>query len=180
MQTSRIRVCVQSSIRSTSLRVTSSGGGRRAACHLRGLFERAAVLQISGDARRTKGVVADVGNGAGGFGESLNHRIALARGRRAGSSDDIKTVHARLDGNRRLKRPLRAGPGGVLKRKSPSRSGRKPARIGFPSLYSLCSPAPLRSCVLVIDYLPAFGIRPSVREALPSHSRFVISARCAA
>ena len=36
--------------------------------HLRRFFERAAVLQISGDARRPKGVVADTRGDAGGFG----------------------------------------------------------------------------------------------------------------
>ena len=175
-------MCVQSSIRSTSLRVTSSGGGRRAACHLRGLFERAAVLQISGDARRTKGVVADVGNGAGGFGESPNHRIALARGRRAGSSDDIKTGARTPLWKQEVKTTFARRSRAVSESENfrPDREGNRHEFLGFPSLYSLCSPAPLRSCVLVIDYLPAFGIRPSVREALPSHSRFVISARCAA
>jgi len=36
--------------------------------HLRGLFERAAVLQVSGDARRAKGVVADARGDACGSG----------------------------------------------------------------------------------------------------------------
>ena len=48
--------------------------------HLRGLFERTAVLRISGDARGAKGVVADVGGDAAGFRAALNHRIGIRLG----------------------------------------------------------------------------------------------------
>ena len=46
--------------------------------HLRGVFERAAVLQVSGDARGAKGVVADARGDAAGFRAALNHRICGA------------------------------------------------------------------------------------------------------
>ncbi len=48
--------------------------------HLRRFFERAAVLQVSGDARRPKGMVADLRGEAGGFGAPLNHRIGIRLG----------------------------------------------------------------------------------------------------
>jgi len=48
--------------------------------YLRGLFERAAVLQVSGDARRPEGVIADARDEAGGFGAPLNHLIGIRLG----------------------------------------------------------------------------------------------------
>jgi len=48
--------------------------------HLRGLFERTAVLQISGDARGAKDVVANSRGDASGFGATLNHRIGVSLG----------------------------------------------------------------------------------------------------
>ena len=45
--------------------------------HLRGLFKRAAVLQVSGDARGAKGVVADARGDSSGFRAALNHRIGV-------------------------------------------------------------------------------------------------------
>ena len=48
--------------------------------HPRGLFKRAAVLQISGDARRSKRVIADARGDAAGFGAPLNHRIGVGLG----------------------------------------------------------------------------------------------------
>ena len=44
------------------------------------LFERAAVLQISGDARCAKDVVANARSDASGFGAALNHRIGVGLG----------------------------------------------------------------------------------------------------
>ena len=46
------------------------------------LFERAADLQVSGDARGAKGVVADARRNAGGFRAPLNHRIGVGLGQR--------------------------------------------------------------------------------------------------
>jgi uncharacterized protein len=48
--------------------------------HLRRLFERAAVLQVSGDARRPERVVAGARNDVGGFGAPPNHRIGVRLG----------------------------------------------------------------------------------------------------
>jgi hypothetical protein len=48
--------------------------------HLRRFFERAAVLQISGDARRPKGMIADLRADASGFGAPLNHFIGIRLG----------------------------------------------------------------------------------------------------
>ena len=48
--------------------------------HLRGALQRAAVFQISGDARRAKGVVADARGDAAGFRAPLNHRIGIGLG----------------------------------------------------------------------------------------------------
>ena len=48
---------------------------RRVVRHLRGLFKRAAVLQVSGDARGAEGVVADARGDAAGFRAPLNHRV---------------------------------------------------------------------------------------------------------
>jgi len=46
----------------------------------RGLFERTAVLQISGDARGAKDVVANSRGDASGFGATLNHHIGVGLG----------------------------------------------------------------------------------------------------
>ena len=48
--------------------------------HLRGAFERAAVLQVSGDAGRAKGMIADARDDAGRPGAPLNHRISVRLG----------------------------------------------------------------------------------------------------
>ena len=48
--------------------------------HLRGAFKRAAVLQISSNARGAKGVVADARGDAAGFRAPLNHRIGVGLG----------------------------------------------------------------------------------------------------
>ena len=48
--------------------------------HLRGAFQRAAVFQISSDARGAKSVVADPRGDPGGFGAPLNHRIGVGLG----------------------------------------------------------------------------------------------------
>jgi hypothetical protein len=48
--------------------------------HLRGAFERSAVLQISRNARRSERVVADARNDVGGFGAPLDHRIGVRLG----------------------------------------------------------------------------------------------------
>jgi hypothetical protein len=48
--------------------------------HLRRFLQRAAVLQISGDARRPKGMIADLRGDAGGFGAPLDHRIGIRLG----------------------------------------------------------------------------------------------------
>jgi len=48
--------------------------------HLRGALQRAAVLQIGGDARGTKDVVADACGDASGFRAPLNHRVGVGLG----------------------------------------------------------------------------------------------------
>jgi hypothetical protein len=53
----------------------SKGIGR----HLHGLLKRAAIVQIRGDVRRPKGVIADARRDAGGFGAPLDRRAVLLR-----------------------------------------------------------------------------------------------------
>jgi hypothetical protein len=48
--------------------------------HLRGFFERAAVLQISGDAGRAESMIADARGDTGGTGAPLDHRIGVRLG----------------------------------------------------------------------------------------------------
>ena len=48
--------------------------------HLGGAFKRAAVFQVSGDARGAKGVVADMCGDTAGFGAPLNRRIGVGLG----------------------------------------------------------------------------------------------------
>jgi hypothetical protein len=48
--------------------------------HLRGAFERAAVLEISGNAGRAERVVANARNNVGGFGAPLDHRVGVRLG----------------------------------------------------------------------------------------------------
>ena len=55
--------------------------------HLRGAFKRAAVLQVSSDARGAKGVVADARHNAGGFRVPLNQRIGV--GLRQGVAGEV-------------------------------------------------------------------------------------------
>ena len=55
--------------------------------HLGGALQRAAVLQVSGDAGRAKCVIADLGGYAGGFGAPLNHRVGV--GLRQGMSGKL-------------------------------------------------------------------------------------------
>ena len=55
--------------------------------HLRGALQRAAVLQIGGDARGAKGVVADARGDPGGFRAPLNHRVGV--GLRQGGAGEL-------------------------------------------------------------------------------------------
>ena len=48
--------------------------------HLRGALQLAAVLQVGGDARGAKGMVADARGDASGLGAPLNHRIGVGLG----------------------------------------------------------------------------------------------------
>jgi hypothetical protein len=62
--------------------------------HLRGLFKRAAVFQIRGDARGAKGVVADMRGDAAGFRAPLNHRVAVVTPNK--SNEDGKLGRSRF------------------------------------------------------------------------------------
>src|ERR1700730_317466 len=76
--------------------------------HLRRFSERAAVLQISGDARRPKGVVADVRGEAGGFGAPLNHRIGIRLGQEVAGELAGRTAVSLEQHRLRLVREARA------------------------------------------------------------------------
>lgn len=45
-----------------------------------GAFERAAVLQVGGDAGRPEGVIADPGGNVGRLGATLHHRVGVGGG----------------------------------------------------------------------------------------------------